>query len=167
MSLANSSVRLAILTISDAGSRGERKDLSGDLIAEWVDAGEWTRVERTLVPDEVAEISAVIKRWADTDAADLVITTGGTGLSPRDVTPEATRAVLEREAPGIPEAMRAASYPRLPQAALSRAVAGTRGRTLIVNLPGSPNGVRDGLAVLEGFIGHAVEIVRGERTEHG
>lgn len=160
-------MRVAILTISDAGSRGERKDLSGDVIGEWIDAAEWTLIERALVPDEPAAISDALKRWADADAADLVLTTGGTGLSPRDVTPEATRAVLEREAPGIPEAMRVSSASRIPRAALSRAVAGTRGRTLIVNLPGSPNGVRDGLAVLEGFIGHAVEIVRGERTEHG
>jgi molybdenum cofactor synthesis domain-containing protein len=97
---------------------------------------------------------------------DLVLTTGGTGLTPRDVTPEATRGLLEREAPGIAEALRTAVYPRFPRAALSRGVAGVRGRTLIINLPGSTGGVRDGLQVMEAWIDHAVELVRGERTGH-
>ena len=160
-------MRVAILTISDAGSRGERADRSGPLAADWVATHGWQVTERSLVPDEPAAISATLRAWADGDRADLILTTGGTGLAPRDITPEATRAVLEREAPGIAEAMRAAVLGRFPRAALSRAVAGTRGRTLIINLPGSPGGVRDGLAVLDGIVEHAVELLRGDRTEHG
>ena len=159
-------LRLAILTISDAGSRGERVDTSGDAIAAWAAGKGYQLAGRALVPDETGRIAAAIAAWADSDSADLVLTTGGTGLTPRDVTPEATRAVLDREAPGIAEALRMTAYPRFPRAALSRGAAGVRGRTLIVNLPGSTGGVKDGLAVLNDLVEHAIELVRGEKTGH-
>jgi len=159
-------LRLAILTISDAGSRGERSDGSGDLIAGWARERGYLLAERSLVPDETGPIASVLTEWADSNRADVILTTGGTGLTSRDVTPEATRAVLEKEAPGIAEALRMSVYPRFPRAALSRGLAGVRKATLIVNLPGSTGGVRDGLAVLAEMVEHAVELVRGEKTGH-
>jgi molybdopterin adenylyltransferase len=160
-------VRLALLTISDAGRRGERADTSGDAIAAWAAERGYTLAARELVADDTAAIAAALTRWADADSADLILTTGGTGLTARDVTPEATRAVLDKEAPGIAEALRMAVYPRFPRAALSRGLAGVRAGTLIINLPGSTGGVRDGLAVLNDIVEHAVDLVRGERTGHG
>ena len=159
-------MRIAVLTISDAGARGERADTSGDAIVSWA-LGRGDQVaERAIVPDESAEIVSQLITWCDGDAADLVLTTGGTGLSPRDVTPEATRVVLEREAPGISERIRVLTLTSFPRSALSRGISGTRARTLIVNLPGSTSGVRDALAALEPIVGHAVDIVRDARTEH-
>ena len=159
-------LRLAILTISDAGSRGERNDSSGDLIASWAKEHGYTVAERSLVPDDTVRIVSTLAEWSDGDRADLILTTGGTGLTERDVTPEATRAILDKEAPGIGEALRMTSFARFPRAALSRGLAGVRGRTLIVNLPGSPGGVRDGLDVLKDLVEHAVELVRGLRIGH-
>jgi molybdopterin adenylyltransferase len=159
-------VRVAVLTISDAGARGERADTSGDAIVAWAAGRGDDLVERALVPDDPEQIGRVLRRWADEDVADLALTTGGTGLTARDLTPEATRAVLEKEAPGIAEALRFVAYPRFPRAALSRGVAGVRKRTLVINLPGSPGGVRDGLGILGDIVDHAVKLVRGEQTEH-
>ncbi len=159
-------MRAAILTISDAGARGDRADGSGDAIASWLEDRGHTMAARALVPDDSVAIVRQLLAWCDGDAADLVLTTGGTGLSARDNTPEATRAVLEREADGIAERIRVTSIDAFPRAALSRGVAGSRHRTLIVNLPGSPGGVRDALHALAPIVDHAVAIVRGERTDH-
>ncbi|MDB4911952.1 MAG: molybdenum cofactor synthesis domain protein [Gemmatimonadetes bacterium] len=166
MDFGNGTMRIAILTVSDAGARGEREDGSGDAIAAWTTQRGDSIVGRTLVADDVTAIAAQLSAWCDADAADLVLTTGGTGLAPRDLTPEATRVVLEREAPGIAERIRVLSIESFPRAALSRGLAGVRARTLIINLPGSTSGVRDGLAAIEPIIDHAVRITRGVDTSH-
>jgi molybdenum cofactor synthesis domain-containing protein len=155
-----------VLTISDAGARGERADTSGDAVAQWAAERGYLLAGRALVSDDSVAIVRQLIVWCDGDAADLVLTTGGTGLSPRDNTPEATRAVLEREAEGIAERLRVACIESFPRAALSRGVAGSRNRTLIVNLPGSPGGVRDALHALVPVVDHAVSIVRGDKTDH-
>ncbi len=159
-------VRLAVLTISDLGAAGDRADTSGDSIVAWAGEHGFELAARELVPDESDRIAGHLCRWADERTADLIITTGGTGFGPRDVTPEATRAVIDRDAPGISEAIRAAGYANNPRAALSRGVAGTRGSALIVNLPGSPAGVRDGLAVLGPLVEHAVKLLTNQPTDH-
>lgn len=160
-------MRVAILTVSDACAAGARVDGSGDEVAAWVAAWPGGQVvARAVVPDESHAVVRTLLAWCDGNAADLVLTTGGTGLSPRDHTPEATRAVLEREAPGLMERVRVGEMERFPRSALSRGVAGSRARTLVVNLPGSPGGVRDALAALHPIIGHAVDIVRGAPTDH-
>ena len=156
-------MRIAILTISDAGARGERADTSGDAAAAW--AGD-RLMARAIVPDETVAIVKHLIAWCDGDKADLVLTTGGTGLAPRDVTPEATLSVIERNAPGIAERIRYVTGQTFPRAALGRGVAGIRANTLIVNLPGSTSGVTESLAALEPIVDHAVKILRGERTDH-
>ncbi|NUR34931.1 MAG: MogA/MoaB family molybdenum cofactor biosynthesis protein [Gemmatimonadaceae bacterium] len=159
-------MRVAVLTISDAGARGERVDSSGDAAAEWAAGQGATVVARSLVPDHTVAIVRTLIAWCDDDAADLVLTTGGTGLSERDVTPEATRAVIEREANGVAERLRAVTGEGIPRAALSRGVCGVRNRTLIVNLPGSTSGVRETLAAFAPITSHAVSILRGAATDH-
>jgi len=159
-------MRIGILTISDAGSRGERADTSGEAILDWARGREYHVAAREIIPDDVGAIITTLTSWADSAIVDLVLTTGGTGLSARDVTPEATRAVIEREAPGIAERLRILCLTSFPRAALSRGISGTRGKTLIVNLPGSPSGVRDALAALEPIVEHAIGILTGEVTAH-
>ena len=160
-------MRIGILTISDLGAVGQRADTSGDAILEWASERGYEVVVRSVVSDETDRIAGKLARWSDSNEVDVVLTTGGTGLTERDVTPEATAAILEREAAGIAEAIRAASGPAFPRAWLSRGRAGTRGKTLIVNLPGSPNGVKEGLAVLNQFVDHAVDLITGTRVAHG
>jgi molybdenum cofactor biosynthesis protein B len=153
----------AVLTVSDRVSRGEAADGSGDLLEELLRADGYD-VERRVVPDEAAEIAEAIEELAA--SADVVLTTGGTGLAPRDVTPEATRTVLQREAPGIAEALRADSLAKTPHGLLSRGVAGVLGRSLVVNLPGSPGGCRDGYAILRPALGHALALLADHTTDH-
>ncbi|MGQ9573449.1 MAG: MogA/MoaB family molybdenum cofactor biosynthesis protein [Dehalococcoidia bacterium] len=155
-------LRIGVLTVSDKGARGERVDTSGEAIREMVASLEATVEHYEVVPDEKEVIASRLRRWADEAGLDLIITTGGTGLSPRDVTPEATLAVVERLVPGMAEAMRQEGLKHTPMAMLSRAVVGVRGRTLIVNLPGSERGVRQNLAQLLPVLPHAVEMLRGE-----
>jgi molybdopterin adenylyltransferase len=156
-------VRSAVLTVSDRVSRGEAEDGSGDALEELL-AGDGYAVTRRVVPDEADEIAAAIEELAA--GHSLVLTTGGTGLAPRDVTPEATRTVLQREAPGIAEALRADSIAKTPHGLLSRGVAGVLGGALIVNLPGSTGGCRDGYAVLRPALGHALQLLADAPTQH-
>jgi molybdenum cofactor synthesis domain-containing protein len=156
-------VNAAVLTVSDRVSRGEADDRSGDLLADLL-AADGYAVARRVVADEAAEIAMAIEELAA--SAQIVLTTGGTGLAPRDVTPEATRTVLQREAPGIAEALRADSIAKTPHGLLSRGVAGTLGHTLVVNLPGSPGGCRDGYAVLRPALEHAVALLDDRATPH-
>jgi molybdenum cofactor synthesis domain-containing protein len=157
--------RAAILTVSDRGARGERADLSGPEISKIVEAAGMAVVERRIVPDEKEAIRRTLLEWCDNGGVDLLLTTGGTGVSPRDVTPDATREVVEKEIPGMAEVMRRRSSNLTPHAMISRAVAGIRGRTLIVNLPGSPKGARENLLVLMDALPHAIEKIRGDERD--
>ena len=158
--------KVAILTISDAGAKGEREDTSGDIISETAAREGFHEVARDIVPDEKDLVSEGLAKWCDSGEIDLVLTTGGTGLGPRDVTPEATRAILDLEVPGIGEAIRIQTLAKTPMAMLSRSVAGVRSGTLIINLPGSPTGVRECLDVVVPAIPHALEMIRGRRGPH-
>ncbi len=156
--------RAAVLTVSDLGSRGEREDTAGPAVAELLAGADFEVAERAILPDEPDQIEALLRRWADEDLA-LVVTVGGTGLAPRDRTPEATMRVLDYRVPGMEEAMRTASVEKVPTAMISRAVVGVRGRTLIVNLPGSERAARENLEVVLPVLDHACASIRGDAEE--
>jgi molybdopterin adenylyltransferase len=159
--------RVGILTVSDKGHAGEREDAAGPELGRLLDPRCFEAAATAMVPDEPEAIAAQLKAWSDRDQFDLILTTGGTGLSPRDTTPEATLSVAHRLVPGIPEAMRAAGLSITPFAMLSRGVAVTRGRTLIINLPGSPKGARENLAAVLAALPHALEKLQGSPEECG
>ncbi len=158
-------ITAAVLTVSDAGARGERVDTAGPAVAEMLRARGIDVRESRIVADERVEIEERLRYWADESGFDVVVTAGGTGLAPRDVTPEATRRMIDREVPGMAEVMRQAGLQSTPMAALSRGVVGTRKRTLIINLPGSEKGARESLEAVLHLIPHAVELLRGGRVE--
>jgi len=155
-------LRFGILTLSDRSSRGERADSSGPALALLIQAEGWSVTKQSILPDEESAIREILVNWADSAELDVILTTGGTGFSPRDVTPEATRAVIEREAPGLSEAMRAASLKITPHAMLSRIVTGIRRKTLIINLPGSPKGAVENLQVILPVLSHAVQLLQDD-----
>ena len=155
--------KVGILTVSDAGSKGERLDTSGDAISEVMISSGFVQVYREVIPDEKKLISNMLKRWCDNGKVDVILTTGGTGLGPRDFTPEATLAIIEFEVPGISEALRMQTLQKTPMAMLSRAVVGVRSGCLVINLPGSPTGVREFLEVALPVIPHALEMLKGWR----
>ncbi len=158
-------IKVAIITVSDKGSRGEREDMSGQIIEDAMKSKGMDVVLRDLIPDEYDAISTKIMEAIDKLGADVVLTTGGTGFSHRDVTPEATKTVLDREAPGLAEIIRSESYKITPRAMLSRGTSGIRGQSLVINLPGSPKAVREGLQIILPVLPHSVEVLRGEVHE--
>lgn len=153
-------IRFGILTISDRSSRGEREDASGPALASFLKAENCPVGKQQILPDDESAIRKVLIEWADGKEIDIILTTGGTGFAPRDVTPEATRAVIQREAPGLAEIMRAESLKKTKHAMLSRAIAGIRGRTLIINLPGSPKGALENLQIIFPILSHAVQLLQ-------
>ena len=157
-------IRFGILTLSDRSSRGERADSSGPALVHIIEAEGWSVTKQSILPDEESAIREILIEWADRSEVDVILTTGGTGFSPRDVTPEATRAVIEREAPGLAEAMRAASLKITPHAMLSRVVTGIRKKTLIINLPGSPKGAVENLQVVLPVLSHAIQLLQEDPT---
>mgnify|MGYP005839982923 FL=1 len=159
--------RVGILTVSDKGARGEREDTTHLAIREVLREGPFEVVAYEIVPDEPPQIKKVLRIWADRERLDLILTNGGTGLAPRDQTPEATREVLDREAPGLAELMRLKGLEKTPMAALSRGVAGVRGKTLILNLPGSPKGARDSLEAVLPILPHALSLITGRPWREG
>lgn len=161
------SIRFGILTLSDRSARGEREDASGPALARLIEAGGWSVTRHDLLPDDESAIRNLLISWADSGELDVILTTGGTGFAPRDVTPEATRAVIDREAPGLAEAMRAASLKVTPHAMLSRIVTGIRKKTLILNLPGSPKGAVENLQVVIPVLPHAVQLLREDPASEG
>ena len=158
-------MKAAILTLSDKGSRGEREDRSGPALEAWLAERGVTVLHAEVAPDELDIIFVKLEGWADSGAFDLILTTGGTGVSPRDVTPDATRKIVEREIPGFGEVMRRTSMEKTPHAMISRAIAGIRGRTLIINLPGSPGGAVENLAAVWPAVPHAVAKLQGDNSD--
>jgi molybdenum cofactor synthesis domain-containing protein len=157
-------IRCAVLTISDRSSRGERPDASGPALVERCQQAGWLVYAAQIVPDEVEQIQKLLLQWSDTGVCDVILTTGGTGLAPRDITPEATAGILQRSVPGIAEAMRQASLRKTPHAMLSRGIAGIRGHTLIINLPGSPKAALENLEIALPVLPHAVELLREDQN---
>jgi len=159
-------IRFAILTVSDRSSRGERPDASGPALAEMVQLQGWQVAQQGIVPDDLDIIKDTLRNWSDSGKIDVILATGGTGFAPRDVTPEATRAIVERLTPGLDEAMRSSSLKVTPHAMLSRAVSGIRKQTLIITLPGSPKGATENFQAVLPALEHAIKLLREEDTGH-
>jgi len=158
-------IRAGVLTISDKGSRGQREDLAGPLVAKILTHAGYKVEKQKIVPDDRDRIAKCLRAWADKEDIGLIVTTGGTGISPTDVTPEAMLKVITYQIPGMAEAMRAESLKKTPHAMLSRAIAGVRNQSLIINLPGSPSGAKENLAVILPALGHALEKISGDPTD--